>query len=75
MNNLDNNLAKEFGKKIQIERIKKEISQEQLAELSNLHRNTISDIEHGKASPTLDTIYKLAKALDLTLSEIVDLNF
>ncbi|MBR1908397.1 helix-turn-helix transcriptional regulator [bacterium] len=69
------NIKKNFGKKIKIERIKKEISQEQLAEFSNLHKNTISSIENGWISPTLDTIYRLAKALDLTLPEIVDLNF
>lgn len=70
MNNLDN-LSKEFGKRIKIERIKKEVSQEKLAELSGLHRTTLGTIENGKTSPTLDSIAKIAKALNVTLSELL----
>lgn len=69
-NNL-NNLSKNFGKKIKIERIKKDISQEKLAELSGLHRTTLGTIENGKNSPTLDSIARIANALDLTLAEMV----
>lgn len=70
-----NKLSKEFGKKVKIERIKQEVSQEKLAELSDLHRTTIGQIESGKCFPTLDSIAKIANALNLTLSEMVDLNF
>ncbi|MFI3300169.1 MAG: helix-turn-helix transcriptional regulator [Candidatus Gastranaerophilales bacterium] len=70
MNKIDK-LSKEFGKKIKIERIKQEISQEKLAELSGLHRTTLGAIENGKSSPTLDSIDKIAKALNLSLSEIL----
>lgn len=74
MINLDK-LPKEFGKKVKIERIKKDISQEQLAEMADLHRTTLGGIENGKNTPNLETIAKLANALELSLSEIVDLNF
>lgn len=70
MNNLDN-LSKEFGKRIKIERIKKEVSQEKLAELSGLHRTTLGTIENGKTSPTLDSIAKIAKALNVSLSDLL----
>jgi len=74
MINLDN-LAKEFGKKVKIERIKKDISQEQLAEMAELHRTTLGGIENGKNMPNLETIAKLANALELSLPEMVDLDF
>lgn len=68
-------LSKEFGKKIKIERIKREISQEDLAELADLHRTTMWSIESGKNMPNLETIARLANALNMTLPEIMDLNF
>lgn len=71
MKNSLNNLSKNFGKRIKIERIKQEISQEKLAELSGLHRTTLGSIENGKTSPTLDTIAKIANALNLTISELL----
>ncbi len=71
MNNLDK-LSKEFGKRIKIERIKKEISQEKLAELSGLHRTTLGTIENGKTSPTLDSIAKISQALNVKMSELLD---
>lgn len=74
MINLDK-LPKKFGMKIKIERIKKDISQEQLAEMADLHRTTLGGIENGKNMPNLETIAKLANALGLSLSEIVDLTF
>ena len=61
----NNNLSKKFGKKIKIERIKKDLSQEQLAELAGLHRTNIGFIERGETSPTLDTVEKLANALNI----------
>ena len=70
-----NILYKKFGKKVKIERIKKEFSQEKLAELSNIHRTTIGYIENGKARPSLWVVAQIANALNLTLSEMVDLNF
>lgn len=71
MNNSDN-LSKEFGKRIKIERIKKEVSQEKLAELSGLHRTTLGTIENGKTSPTLDSVAKIAKALNVKMSELLE---
>ncbi len=64
-----------FSKKLQIERVKHNFSQEKLAELSGLHRTTISAIERCKLSPSIDTVAKIANAFDLTFAEIFDLNF
>ncbi|MBR1753200.1 helix-turn-helix transcriptional regulator [bacterium] len=66
------NLPKIFGKKIKIERIKQEISQEKLAELAGLHRTTMGLIEKGKCFPELDTVAKIANGLNLELNELFD---
>lgn len=74
MNIKDDILAKKFGMKVKIERIKKQLSQEKLAELAGLNKNSIGAIERGESSPTLETINSLAKVLEMNLSELVDIN-
>ncbi|MBR1424091.1 helix-turn-helix transcriptional regulator [bacterium] len=64
-----------FSQKIQIERVKKKLSQEKLAELANIHRTTVSAIERQAMSPSLETICHIANALNLSLKEIFNFNF
>ena len=64
-----------FSQKIQIERVKKKLSQEKLAELAGVHRTTISAIERETMSPSLETICRIANALNISLLEIFDFNF
>ncbi len=49
-------------------------SQEKLAELSDLNKNSISTIELGKSSPTIETLDRIAKALNIELKELVDVS-
>ena len=56
-------ISKQFGDNVKKYRIKRGLSQESLAHISDLHRTQISLIESGKRCPRLDTIYKLATAL------------
>ena len=49
-----------------------DMSQEKLAALSGVHRVTIARIETGKISPTVGTLVKLAKALDVDVSELIE---
>ena len=39
------------------------LSQEDLADLANVHRTYIGGIERGERNPTLTTIHKIAQAL------------
>lgn len=57
------NLVLLFGKNVKTLRENLGYSQEILAELSNLHRTYISDIECFKRSISLNNIEKLARAL------------
>ena len=60
----------QFGSKVRKNRLKKNLSQEKLAELANLHRTYISQIESGKRNVALKNIEKIAKALDIKVKEL-----
>ncbi|MHB1950023.1 MAG: helix-turn-helix domain-containing protein [Acidiferrobacteraceae bacterium] len=47
-------------------------SQEQLAEVSGMHRTYISAIERGRINPGLDALERLARALAVPLSELLE---
>jgi transcriptional regulator with XRE-family HTH domain len=61
-----------FGKTLRKRRLAKLLSQEALALESNLSRSYISDIEMGKKDPSLFTVFKLAHALSLKPSALID---
>jgi transcriptional regulator with XRE-family HTH domain len=60
-----------FGIILQNERKKNGLSQEKLAELADLHRTYISDLERGIRNPTITTIFTLCKAFNITPSELL----
>lgn len=53
-----------LGDKIRIVREKRGYSQEQLAELMSINRSTISKIENGKFSITVDYLVRFSIFLD-----------
>jgi transcriptional regulator with XRE-family HTH domain len=61
-----------FGDVLKQLRDEKGISQEELGFESGYHRTYISMLEGGKKSPSLKTILQLAKALDVTPSDIMN---
>ena len=63
--------AEIVGKVIQEFRKKKGISQEVLSGLADIGRTHLSAIERGERKPTLETIYRIATALDINMSDIV----
>jgi len=54
-----------FGKKVKKIRESKNFTQEYLAELIGIEQATLSNIERGKSHPTVETLEKLSKALDV----------
>lgn len=57
---------KRLGKRIKEERLKKDMTQEQLAESIDVSGVYISHIECGSAKPSLDTLIKICNALGTT---------
>jgi transcriptional regulator with XRE-family HTH domain len=60
-----------FAENVKKIRLEKQLSQEELAFKSGLHRTYISDIERRKRSISLDNIQRIAKALDVDFHELV----
>lgn len=60
-----------FGKRVQEIRKSHALSQEQLAELVGVHRTYIGMIERAEKNITLLNIAKLAKALNIDMSELL----
>ena len=68
------NLSKNICLKIKLERIKKNLSQEELALNSGLNRNTIGKIERMETSPSIDTIEKISKVFGMKFLDLVDVS-
>ena len=60
-----------IGKRIAILRKKRDITQEQLAEKTDLSNVYISHIENSRSIPSLETLMKVCSALDVTPDEIL----
>ena len=56
--------------KLKAARAAKDLSQEQLAQLVGVTRQTIGMIEAGNYNPTLNLCIAICKALDRTLDEL-----
>ena len=52
-------------------RKRKGVSQEVLSGLADIGRTHLSAIERGSRKPTLETLYRIAVALDVKMSDIV----
>jgi two-component system response regulator len=59
-----------LGAVIRTERSALGISQEELANRAGLHRTYVSDLERGARNPSLESVEKLAQALDLSVSTL-----
>ena len=64
----------EYGKKVRAIRNSKKVSQEKLAELADLDRTYVSDIENGKRNVSIETVYKIAKALEVRIIDFLDID-
>ena len=67
-------INKKIALKVKFERLKKDFSQEELALKAGLSRNAIWKIETVRVSPTVETLDKIANALGLDFSTLVDIS-
>jgi transcriptional regulator with XRE-family HTH domain len=60
-----------LGESIRVRRCSLKYSQEKLAEKADLTPAYLSDVERGVATISVDRLVRLAKALDINLTELV----
>lgn len=65
-------LLKRFGKNVKIERIKKDLTREQLAEIMNVSVNYLSNVENGKANMSLAKVLELAEYLKTDIENLLN---
>ena len=64
-------ISNAFGKTLRELRLKAGLTQEKLGLEADLRRTFVSLLELGQQQPTLTTIFKLAKALNVAPSEMI----
>lgn len=60
-----------FGERVREIRVSKNLSQEQLADLANVHRTYIGMVERAEKNITLVNIEKIANGLDVNITELL----
>lgn len=67
---MQTDILKSFGVTVRKMRLLNGISQETFADLCDLHRTYVSDIELGKRNVSLENIDRIADALGISISEL-----
>jgi transcriptional regulator with XRE-family HTH domain len=70
--NVDREAAEQFGKNLWRARRRAGHSQEALGVLTSLHRTEIGLLERGKRLPRVDTLMKLADALEVRMESLLE---
>ena len=65
-------LLKKLGKNIKIARIKRDLTQEQLAERLGVGRNHVGGMEIGMYNMSMGKILELANALEADINELLE---
>lgn len=61
----------QFGKKLRESRLRKKLSQGDVAKILGVHRTYISGLERGRRNPSLLTVQKIAKALGVPVENLL----
>ena len=68
---MSDKILKNFGAHVKELRLKKELSQAELAHKGNFDRNYIGMIERGERNPSLKNLVRLAEALEVDLPTLI----
>ncbi len=70
MKEINTNTIFKLGQKIRIERVKRKLSQEKLAELADLNRNFVGMVERGETNITVKNLESIANVFEMSISEL-----
>lgn len=65
-------LTTEVGKRIKKWRVKRNMSQEELAHRAGIYRTYVGHLENARYSPSAYILYKITKALGVKLRDFFD---
>jgi len=63
--------SNDIGERIRLLRLQQGLSQEQLALSANMNTSYLGQLERGSKNPTLPTLDKIARGLNLTLQDLI----
>jgi transcriptional regulator with XRE-family HTH domain len=64
-------MLKVFGLNIRNCRLRRNLTQEEVGELAGINPKYLGEIERGEKNPTALVVYKLSRAIKVTVSEIL----
>ena len=70
--NVDRAAARRLGKNVWMARRRAGFSQEALGDLCGLHRTEVGMVENGQRLPRMDTLMKLATALEIGVEKLAE---
>ncbi len=68
---MEESILKKFGKRVRELRTERSLTQQQLADISGLHKNYIGMVERGERNPSLLNIDVLAKSFKISINELL----
>jgi transcriptional regulator with XRE-family HTH domain len=64
-------IQRAFGKRVRALREARDWSQETMGEACDLHWTYIGQVERGERNPGIQSVYKIAKGLKITMAELM----
>lgn len=61
-----------LGNRIRVIRGEQNLTQSAFSKMVEINRSYLVDVEHGKRNVSIDNLIKIAKGLDMTLSELFE---
>jgi transcriptional regulator with XRE-family HTH domain len=71
-NQAETEFAAALGKRVRAQRLRRALSQQELADFADVARTVVISVERGYPLPRPKTIRKLAAALDVPLAELTE---
>ncbi len=68
---MEESILLKFGQRVRELRTERNLTQQQLADTSGLHKNYIGMVERGERNPSLVNIDILAKSFEVSISELM----